>query len=191
MKITNICDPFCCYFLKFVAPLWSMQEFSPQPGVEPLPPAVEAQSLNHWMTSRSKWLTLISDEKKAKDAQGITGQRRRRMSVDPVCAKASRLKLQSWWISPVSADVLNVFERNHCTLTHIKYSISCLFIWISFKLRCCLFLRACVWTLSIYGCAGSLLLGSGFLWLPWAGAVLCCSTQASCCGGFPNCEHRL
>ena len=43
-----------------------MQEFSPQPGIEPLPPAVEAQSLNHWMTSRPKLLTLISDAKKSK-----------------------------------------------------------------------------------------------------------------------------
>ena len=71
-----------------------MQEFSPQPGIKPLPPAVEAQSLNHWTTSRSKLLTLIADEKKANDTQEITGHHSRKMSVNPVCTKASRNKLK-------------------------------------------------------------------------------------------------
>lgn len=55
--------PFCCWVLKFVAPL---QELSPQAGVEPQLPAVAAQSLEPLDDSRSKLLTLISDEKKQK-----------------------------------------------------------------------------------------------------------------------------
>ena len=41
--------------------------------------------------------------------------------------------------------------------------------------------------LFIFGCIGSLLLGSGFLLLQRAGAIHCCSTWASHCGGFSCC----
>ena len=34
-----------------------------------------------------------------------------------------------------------------------------------------------------FGCDGSPLLHTGFLWLPWAGATLCCDVRASHCGG--------
>ena len=44
--------------------------------------------------------------------------------------------------------------------------------------------------LFIFGCVGSLLLCTGFLQLRRAGATLCCSTQASYCGGFSCCGAR-
>ena len=36
------------FFLHFGRAPWHMGILVPRPGVEPLPPAVEAQSLNHW-----------------------------------------------------------------------------------------------------------------------------------------------
>ena len=44
--------------------------------------------------------------------------------------------------------------------------------------------------LFIFGCIGSLLLCAGFLQLRRAGATLCCSAQASHCGGFSCCRAR-
>ena len=44
--------------------------------------------------------------------------------------------------------------------------------------------------LFIFGCVGSLLLHTGFLQLRRGGATLCCSVQASHCGGFSCCGAR-
>ena len=44
--------------------------------------------------------------------------------------------------------------------------------------------------LFIFGCIGSSLLCTGFLWLPRAGATLRCGARASHCGGFSCCGAR-
>ena len=44
----------CCYTIFFFSTFWPHREawriLVPQPGIEPVPPAVEAQCLNHWTT---------------------------------------------------------------------------------------------------------------------------------------------
>ena len=42
----------------------------------------------------------------------------------------------------------------------------------------------------IFGCIGSSLLHTGFLWLLQAAAALRCGVQASHCGGFSCCGAR-
>ena len=43
-----VCVSVCVYiYMYLAAPCWILV---PQPGIEPLPPAVEAQRLNHWTT---------------------------------------------------------------------------------------------------------------------------------------------
>ena len=44
--------------------------------------------------------------------------------------------------------------------------------------------------LFIYGCTGSSLLCTGFLWLQQAGATLCCIAQVAHCGGFCCCRAQ-
>ena len=41
-----------------------------------------------------------------------------------------------------------------------------------------------------FGCVGSSLLHTGFLWLQQAGATLHCDAQASHCGGFSYCRAQ-
>ena len=44
--------------------------------------------------------------------------------------------------------------------------------------------------LFIFGCVGSSLLCTGFLWLRREGITLCCRARASHCGGFSCCRAR-
>ena len=40
------------YSFFFLATLYSMWDLSSQPGIEPVPPALEAWNLNHWTTRK-------------------------------------------------------------------------------------------------------------------------------------------
>ena len=53
--------PYLFLFLGHVAMSGSMQDRVPWPGIEPMPPALEVQSLNHW-TIREDHATSISVE---------------------------------------------------------------------------------------------------------------------------------
>ena len=45
-----------------------------------------------------------------------------------------------------------------------------------------------LFNLFIFGCVGSSLLRTGFLYLQRARATLCCGVRASHCGGFSGCR---
>ena len=39
----------------FILTLWHSMQDLPQPGIKPVPPAVETPSLNHWTTRKSNF----------------------------------------------------------------------------------------------------------------------------------------
>ena len=54
------------FFLFFFFFFWprSMQDLSPPPGTEPVPPAVEAWSLNHWTTKEVPYPSFYTGTQK-------------------------------------------------------------------------------------------------------------------------------
>ena len=62
--------------------------------------------------------------------------------------------------------------------------------YLYFFLQISFFFKKLFIYLFIFGCTGSSLLHAGFLQLQRVGATLCCSAQASCCGGFSCCGAR-
>ena len=50
--------PFFFFFF-FLPQAVALRILAPQPGIEPMPPAVEVQSLNHWTTREVLWWFLL------------------------------------------------------------------------------------------------------------------------------------
>ena len=61
---------FFFFFLNVLAAPCGMQDLSSQPGMEPVPPAVEAQGLNHW-TAREVPRTLVFEFRTHLDNSGF------------------------------------------------------------------------------------------------------------------------
>ena len=55
-------------------------------------------------------------------------------------------------------------------------------------ITCKFFIKFSFLKIYLFGCAGSLLLHAGFLYLQRAGATLCGGVRASHCGGFSCCR---
>ena len=83
------------------------------------------------------------------------------------------LETVSWGVKYIHAENIS-FCRNFLTIIITKVS------------RVFFFLNKFIY-LFIYGCIRSSLLCTGFLYLWWAGATLCCGVRTSHCGGFSCC----
>ena len=51
---------FCSVLFNFLAGCTACGTLVPQPGIEPMPPALEAQSLNHWIAGKSPLIYVLN-----------------------------------------------------------------------------------------------------------------------------------
>ena len=59
-SLLDICSTWlCCCCYLFLYPLWGAWDL-PQPAIKPMPPTLEAWSLNHWLFSHYVWLFVTS-----------------------------------------------------------------------------------------------------------------------------------
>ena len=73
--MNNIISIFLCLFIFLAAPLQpaGFRISVPPPGTEPMPPAVEAWSLNHWTAGKSLSLFFIGKTEEQKSSVAFTG----------------------------------------------------------------------------------------------------------------------
>ena len=74
--MNNILSIFLCLFFFFLAAPLQHAGFRisvPPPGIKPMPPAVEARSLNHWTAGKSLSLFFIGKTEEQKSSVAFTG----------------------------------------------------------------------------------------------------------------------
>ena len=73
--MNNIISIFICLFIFLAAPLQpaGFRISVPPPGIEPMPPAVEARSLNHWTAGKSFSLFFMGNTEEQRSSVAFTG----------------------------------------------------------------------------------------------------------------------